>query len=253
MDILDNEASEDEAARSSKPLTRPPSHVANQELTSKGERYRRILAEAKDSDEHVRQKWDEWEINIRELTWDEASLFTLTTNIFYLHPIQADLEVLVPSSTVSVTGHSIPGAEVTQTHARALRVLLESLDDILHARVQYVDRAERLADADDIGPRILKVAAGFERWTDVKPAMFSDVSDEELAKYDKFIQGINEGRGKQDKLLEEIKVQYMISVFCLLHLSRIQGSKPIILAVAEARLVSQRPGARFAIPRSCLS
>lgn len=82
MDILDNEASEDEAARSSKPLTRPPSHVANQELTSKGERYRRILAEAKDSDEHVRQKWDEWEINIRELTWDEASLFILTTNFF---------------------------------------------------------------------------------------------------------------------------------------------------------------------------
>lgn len=36
--------------------------------------------------------------------------------------------------------------------------------------------------------------------------MFSDVSDEELVKYDKFIQGIDEGRRKQDKLLEEIKV-----------------------------------------------
>ena len=74
MDILDNEASEDESARSSKPLERPPSHIANRELTSKGEQYRRILAEASDSDEHVRQKWDQWEIDIRELTWDEVGL-----------------------------------------------------------------------------------------------------------------------------------------------------------------------------------
>jgi len=88
-----------------------------------------------------------------------------------------------------------------------LRVLLESLDDILRARSQLVQRAERLAEADDIGPRILKVAAGFEKWIDVKPVMFDDVSDEELVKYDKFIQGIEEGRGKQDELLEEIKAR----------------------------------------------
>jgi programmed cell death 6-interacting protein len=73
MDILDSEASEDEAARNAKPLTRQPSHLANQELTSKGERYRRILTEAQDSDEHVRQKWDESETDIRSLTWDEVS------------------------------------------------------------------------------------------------------------------------------------------------------------------------------------
>jgi len=84
MDILDSEASEDEAARGTKPLKRPPSHVANQELTSKGERYRRILADAKDSDEHVRQQWDEWETNIRELTWDEASSFSLSPGPFVL-------------------------------------------------------------------------------------------------------------------------------------------------------------------------
>lgn len=80
MDILDSEASEDETARIAKPLKRPPSHVANKELTSKGDRYRRILAAAKDSDEHVRQQWDGWETNIRELTWDEASSFSLLLN-----------------------------------------------------------------------------------------------------------------------------------------------------------------------------
>jgi programmed cell death 6-interacting protein len=92
-------------------------------------------------------------------------------------------------------------------HARTLRVLLESLDDLLLVRAQLVQRAQRLADADDIGPRILKVAATFEQWVDVKPAMFGDVSDEELAKYDKFISGIEEGRIKQEGILQEIKVR----------------------------------------------
>ena len=72
MDILDSEASEDEAARSVKPLKRLPSHVANDELTSKAERYRHILTQAQDSDELVRQKWDDCETNIRTLTWDEV-------------------------------------------------------------------------------------------------------------------------------------------------------------------------------------
>lgn len=84
MDILDSEASEDESARSSKPLERPPSHIANRELTSKGEQYRKILVEASDSDEYVRQKWDQWEINIRELTWDEVGL------LWYLSEDQTD-------------------------------------------------------------------------------------------------------------------------------------------------------------------
>lgn len=77
MDILDSEASEDEAARSTKPLKRPPSHVANQQLIHKGERYRKITTEANDSDEHVRRKWDEWETHIRELTWDEVFSYFL--------------------------------------------------------------------------------------------------------------------------------------------------------------------------------
>lgn len=120
---------------------------------------------------------------------------------------QADLEVLVPSSTVSTPGRSATGTNLTQTHARALRVLLESLDDLQRTREKLVQRAVRLGDADDIGPRIMKVASGFERWVDVKPDMFDDVSNEELAKYDKFVQGIEEARGKQMEVLEKIKVR----------------------------------------------
>lgn len=73
MDILDSEASEDEAARVANSLKRQPSHAANQELTGKGERYRRILAEAQESDALVREKWDECEVHIRTLTWNEVN------------------------------------------------------------------------------------------------------------------------------------------------------------------------------------
>lgn len=72
MDILDNEASEDEAIRKDLPLDRMRSHEANTELIGKTERYRSILTQAAASDESVRQKWDEWEEGITELTLDEV-------------------------------------------------------------------------------------------------------------------------------------------------------------------------------------
>ena len=72
MDTLDNEASEDEAARKSGPLDRLPSHEANMKLVEKQKRYRHLLVTAGESDELVRQKWDEWEQNIVALTWSEV-------------------------------------------------------------------------------------------------------------------------------------------------------------------------------------
>lgn len=113
----------------------------------------------------------------------------------------------VPTSTVSKSGSTSAGASETKKQARALTLLLESLDDIKRARRKLVDRAIQLADADDVGPRIMKVASGFERWMDVRPEMFADVSDEELAKYDKFIQGVEDTREKQEGTLGDIKVR----------------------------------------------
>ncbi|KAH7884708.1 BRO1-like domain-containing protein [Phlebopus sp. FC_14] len=188
MDVLDSEASEDEAARKEMPFTRPPSHEANKELVMKQERYRNILMEAVKSDEIVRHKWAEWENAIVELTRDEGQL-----------------EAMVPSSTVSVGGKSSSAASQTQIHARILRGLLESLDDIGHNRKELVTRAQRRSEVDDIRPRIVTAAANFERWVEVTPAMFANVSDEELAKYDRFIQGLAEGQKKQQELLEAIK------------------------------------------------
>ena len=73
--MLDNEASEDEAARKHAKLDRTPSHEANVELVEKEKRYRAIIAQAATSDGSVREKWEEWESNIRELTWSEVRRF----------------------------------------------------------------------------------------------------------------------------------------------------------------------------------
>lgn len=75
MDILDSEASEDEAIREKHNGSiddRIPSVEANRELIEKASRYRGILEEAASSDETVRQQWDQWEENIAELLWDEV-------------------------------------------------------------------------------------------------------------------------------------------------------------------------------------
>ena len=53
---------------------RLPSQEVNKELTSTAERYRGILEQAEKSDSVVRTKWEDWEQNIRELTWSPVSL-----------------------------------------------------------------------------------------------------------------------------------------------------------------------------------
>ena len=111
----------------------------------------------------------------------------------------------MPSSTIVWSSPSTPAIGATQNHARALRVLLEQLDDLAHERNQLVLRAQRLADADDISTRIQKEAAGLETWTEVQPSMFEDTLDQELVKYDKFRHDIEEGAAKQMELLGNVK------------------------------------------------
>jgi programmed cell death 6-interacting protein len=83
--------------------------------------------------------------------------------------------------------------------------MLEQLDDLVRERNQLVSRARRLSDADDISARILKEAAGLERWAEVQPSMFEETLDQELAKYDKFRRDMEESAAKQSELLENVK------------------------------------------------
>ncbi|GBE87997.1 pH-response regulator protein palA/RIM20 [Sparassis crispa] len=188
MDILDQEAEEDESFRTEHAVERLPSHEANVELTSKEERYRKILQQAADSDDLVRRKWAEWEKSIGQLVLSEA-----------------ELEAIVPSSTLTLAQRSSrPGATATQTHARTLRALLESLDDFTRERAECVRRAKRIADSEDITPRILKAASAFAQWEEVQPAMLEDVLQTELDKYEEFIDNLAAGEQQQEVLLESI-------------------------------------------------
>lgn len=75
MDILDQEASEDEGARKSgRSLDRLPSHEANAGLTAAEARYRQMLEHSGESDVVIRGKWEEWEESITRLMWDEVGL-----------------------------------------------------------------------------------------------------------------------------------------------------------------------------------
>jgi len=60
---------------------------------------------------------------------------------------------------------------------------------------------------DDISGRIIRAAEGFEKMTELHPAMFEDVMDEELAKYDKYLVEMEEGARKVEEVLAEIKVR----------------------------------------------
>ncbi|KAJ7066925.1 BRO1-like domain-containing protein [Mycena amicta] len=168
MDILDNEASEDEAMRTDPSYNRAPSHEANVELVEKERRYRDILARAADSDSTVQQKWDDWEASILLLGGDEP-------------PYQ---------SATMTSSRSNPEGVESWKHARALR-LHRSLQD-------FVRRAQSLEAADDINARIVSAASGLER-------LAEDLLDEELAKYDKFIEEVAKAESKQADLLAEIE------------------------------------------------
>lgn len=188
LDILDTEASEDEATRKEYPINRPPSHEANSELTDKAHRYRQILTQARESDEVVRQKWYEWEEHIRQLTEDEATL-----------------DQLIPTTTHSASSSATPESKNTRRLAQVLRNRLEHLDALHRDIALLVRRAKSLAERDDAQPRVMKAAAGFEKLAELDPAMFEDILDEELAKYDRYLVDIAEYAKRVEEALSQIK------------------------------------------------
>jgi programmed cell death 6-interacting protein len=116
--------------------------------------------------------------------------------------------LVVPGSgtRISLTSHSVQ----TQSHARILRQYLEQLDDTRRGRQQALNRAHNLASGDDIAPRIRRMAAGLERWTQVKPEMFEEAMVEEMTKYDRFRNEITGSDSKQQDLLRSAEVRLLL-------------------------------------------
>ncbi|KAF8526304.1 BRO1-domain-containing protein [Hysterangium stoloniferum] len=189
LDILDQEATEDEEMRTAYSVdvwTRPTSYEANQELTDQAARYREILDKAMESDRELQENWERWAPNIAALCWEES-----------------ELEKYVPSSTVNATPGG--GARSTQGHARALRAHLESLDDLVHARSELVQRVQRISETDNVTPRFMREASAHARWVEVRPDVFEQAIEEELGKYDRYRTELEESERRQEEALNGIR------------------------------------------------
>lgn len=99
-----------------------------------------------------------------------------------------------------------PESKHTRKLAQALRTRLEDLDALHRDCGDSVRRARARAARDDVEPRILKAAAGFEKLAELDPAMFEDILDEELAKYDRYLVDIEDLGKRIEEALNHIKV-----------------------------------------------
>jgi len=97
----------------------------------------------------------------------------------------------------------------TQGIARGLRSLLEQVDDLRTTRATTVRLAKNQANSDDIEPRIEREALGLESWVQVKPAMFEDTLDEEMQKYERYREAMEENERQQEKVLANIEVRLL--------------------------------------------
>lgn len=104
------------------------------------------------------------------------------------------------------TSPSTAQSSVTKTQVRALRGLLESLEDLVADRARLAGQVKRQANSDNIKPRILREAAAVDKWVDVKPAMFEGTIEEELGKFDKYQEQLEHTRETQEDMLTKLKV-----------------------------------------------
>ncbi|GJJ08702.1 hypothetical protein Clacol_002921 [Clathrus columnatus] len=190
LDILDQEASEDEEMRAAfkgDVWTRPASYEANTHLTDAAKRYRDILENSENAGREFQDTWDLWSKNIEPLCWDIE-----------------DLERVVPSSTIT-TSSANGGSKSTQGHARALRSFLESLEDVVQSRTELVKRVHRVSNTDDVSSRFKQEESSLARWVEVRPEVFDQATEEELGKYDRYKEELEDNAGRQDQALNGIK------------------------------------------------
>ncbi|KAK4690084.1 hypothetical protein P7C73_g49, partial [Tremellales sp. Uapishka_1] len=186
MDILDQEATENETLLARQPHlapSRPASHIANHHLITTAGQYNSTIKQAAQSDETVRTKWEDWRQLIEILEGGEDTMLD--------H---------VPSTSSS--GSALPAS------VRPLRATLEDLDDRIAFRARLLNEAKRISETDDIRPVVLKEASKLAHGGsgDVKTEWFEEIFEQELGKFDRVQNDMEDEISKQEKLLEDIRV-----------------------------------------------
>ncbi|SPO38871.1 related to RIM20 - protein involved in proteolytic activation of Rim101p [Pseudozyma flocculosa] len=189
--ILEQEQREDEHVRrlfSQHKWPRPPSHEAAAQLRQTGESYAQSLEQARASDAIIRQKLEDWSELIGVLSSGVDAL-----------------EAFVPSTSSSSSNNSQSDAQVSAV--RGLRTELETLDDLFDARAACLAECKSLASGDDIRPAVLRETARLSSTTSksIDAAMFEDLFESEMAKYDRFRDEMAKSAQDQEALLDSIK------------------------------------------------
>ena len=200
--------------------TRESSNIANSQLRTRAEEFLATLETTSSTDVSVRQKFGEWEDAIVLLESDPVSDILLLTWVRDANrEKQKILESTVPSLAVPELRYSSTPPTAQSTTVRQLRRLLESLDDLKALRTTIVESVRRIAQFDDIKSQIVKEAArlgaGIEGGQ-VEVSAFEDLFGEELGKYRKAREGMQENFARQEDLLDQIRVSHtLLSLFVL--------------------------------------
>jgi programmed cell death 6-interacting protein len=207
MDILDQEAHENETLLSRQPQlshTRSPSHVANNHLIAAAAQYEATIKQAASSDATVKKKWDEWSHLIDVLAGGEVSLCCRYSSD--ADGKQDAINDHVPSTTAS-SSTSVPSS------VRPLRASLEDLDDRIALRARLISEARQIAEADDVRPQVLQEASRLAHGGsgDVKTEWFEELFGRSIEKYDRLRDEMATETIEQDKLLERIRVSFFSS------------------------------------------
>ncbi|EJU04879.1 BRO1-domain-containing protein [Dacryopinax primogenitus] len=191
-DILDLEASEDEGLRASGlPVDRPLSQEANADLIEQASRYSKLMQQARESDEQVLAKWEEWEEIIEKLEQDEDAL-----------------EEYVPS--VGAGSQRDSSQYQPMVHVRQLRILLESLDDLKENRRRLRSQARHSIATDPNGETDIVHKAELLGMDNLEPEMFEDLIQSLMSKLEVWSDKMNDQAELLSGRLDEIREENLL-------------------------------------------
>jgi hypothetical protein len=104
--------------------------------------------------------------------------------------------------------YSVAFNDLIRTHIVELHALLARLETSIQTCANIVDKAQSLANGDDICAVVSNSASAAERCFEVQPHMLSALCDKQLKRYDVFVQGIKDETKQQEDLLEAIQVSF---------------------------------------------
>ncbi|PWN46889.1 BRO1-domain-containing protein [Violaceomyces palustris] len=235
VSILDEEEKEDERARATlfggegpshdvatSGWNRPRSEVAASDLRAKADQLFDTLKRAFESDNIVREKFQEWHDLIGVLSRGREGLDALLKDS---NKDSGQRDLLSPVAG-GEDGEEDGRKRVVDAKSddkqleaiQALRSELESLDDLLDSRTACMAEAGNVASNDDIRPAVLAKADRLTKESmmssskgamtndhNIQAAQFEELFEEEMKKYEKFRLEMIRSSEEQEERLERIR------------------------------------------------